>query len=274
MSFNENSPWMTFFACVLAVLFTIVGGIVALVHTESLSFDDYLDNTGKAAVAVAALGVGRSLKKGLARGAGEEVGGSALNRWPVTTFTVGAMVLIAGVTGGVLTIADPDLLTFDQYLDQMTTFAFAVGIQGAGRAVRKGIEVKGAAELAAGTAGAAAAPAPGGAPALQDHPDFAGAAGTGPVFVSTGPEPDFVDPEDKLSEDDDLGADEEPPPPGPDDDDVGGLDEAGLPTDEEEMAHPPPDEGDLVPADVYALDSAETSSGPSAYMPSQDEARA
>jgi hypothetical protein len=38
MSFDENSPWMTFFACVLAVLFTIVGGIVALVHTESLSF--------------------------------------------------------------------------------------------------------------------------------------------------------------------------------------------------------------------------------------------
>jgi hypothetical protein len=262
MSFNENSPWMTFFACALAVLFTIVGGIVALVHTESLSFEDYLDNTGKAAVAVAALGVGRSLKKGLARSAGEEVGGSALNRWPVTTFTVGAMVLIAGLTGGVLTIADPDLLTFEQYLDQMTTFAFAVGIQGAGRAVRKGIEVKGAAE----------APAPAAAPSLHDHPDFPGAAGTGPVFVSTGPEPDFVDPEDRGSEDDDLGADEEPPPPGPDDD-LGGADEAGLPTDEEEMAHPPPDEHDLVPADVYALDSPETSSGPSAYMPSQEEGR-
>src|ERR1700761_3796934 len=132
MAFDENSPWMTFFACVLAVLFTIVGGIVALVHTESLSFEDYLDDTGKVAVAVAALGVGRSLKKGLTRGAGAEVGGGWLNRWPVTTFTVGAMVLIAGVTGGVLTIADPALLTFDQYLHQMTTFAAAVGIQGAG----------------------------------------------------------------------------------------------------------------------------------------------
>jgi hypothetical protein len=266
MTLNENSPWMTFFACVLAVLFTLVGGIVALVHTQSLPFKDYLDSTGKAAVAVAALGVGRSLKKGLTRGAGEEVGGSALNRWPVTTFTVGAMVLIAGLTGGVLTIVNPDLLTFQQYLDQMTTFAFAVGIQGAGRAVRKGIEAKGTAETAA------AAPTP----ALQDHPDFAGAAGTGPVFVSTGPEPDFVDPEDRESEDDDLGADEEPGPAAHADDleDAGAdEDEAGLPTDEEEMAHPPPDDADLLPADVYALDSPETSSGPSAYMPSQDEGR-
>jgi hypothetical protein len=258
MAFDENSPWMTFFACVLAVLFTIVGGIVALVHTESLSFEDYLDDTGKAAVAVAALGVGRSLKKGLARGAGAEVGGSWLNRAPVTTFAVGAMVLVAGVTGGVLTIVDPVLLSFDNYLDQMTTFAFAVGIQGAGRAVRKGIEAKSAAEAGAG---AAAAGAPG---SLAEHPDFPGAAGLEPIVPSTGPEPDFVDPQDMASVDDDLGADAEPV-------DLD-LDESGLPTDEEEEAHPPPDDLDLTPSDAYALDGA-GAPGPSAVMPSQEEGR-
>lgn len=261
MSFDENSPWMTFFACVLAVLFTIVGGVVALVHTESLSFEDYLDDTGKAAVAVAALGVGRSLKKGLARGAGAEVGGSWLNRAPVTTFAVGAMVLVASVTGGILTIVDPTLLSFDQYLDQMTTFAFAVGIQGAGRAVRKGIEAKGEAE--SGSAGGAAAAA--GAGDITQHPDFAGAAGLAPIMPSTGPEPDFVDPADMAASDEDLGAAEEPADLAPDD-----LDESGLPTDEEEAAHPPPDDDDLLPSDTYALD-VPGASGPSAVMPSQEE---
>lgn len=278
MSLDENSPWMTFFACVLAVLFTIVGGIVALVHTESLSFEDYLDDTGKAAVAVAALGVGRSLKKGLTRGAGAEVGGSWLNRAPVTTFAVGAMVLVAGVTGGILTIADPALLSFDNYLDQMTTFAFAVGIQGAGRAVRKGIEAKGEADSAAAAGGAAAAAAA--APAAGDitqHPDYPGAAGLGPIVPSTGPEPDFVDPADAMSEDEDLGADAEPvvavavvADSGYADIDAAELDESGLPTDEEEEAHPPPDDLDLTPSDAYALDSP-GAQGPSAVMPSQEE---
>lgn len=265
MSFNENSPWMTLFACVLAVLYTLVGGVVALVHTETLSFEDYLDKTGKVAVAVAALGVGRSLKKGLTRGAGATVEGGPLNRWPVTTFTVGAMVLIAGVTGGVLTIADPALLSFDQYLDQMTTFAAAVGIQGAGRAVRQGIEAKGSAE---------AAPAAGD---LAQHPDFAGAAGLAPVIPSTGPEPDFVAPEDAASADEELGAEQEPGAAGvgaepelPPDVDPSDLDESGLPTDEEEAAHPPPEDEDLTPSDAYALDTP-GAEGPSAVMPSQEE---
>jgi hypothetical protein len=295
MTFDENSPWMTVFACVLAVLYTIVGGVVALVHTETLSFSDYLDKTGKVAVAVAALGVGRSLKKGLTRGAGVEVGGGWLNRAPVTTFTVGAMVLVAGLTGGVLTIADPALLSFDQYLDQMTTFAAAVGIQGAARAVRQGIEAKGAAEGAGGApaAGAAAAGAAGpgaagpGAGAgpdvggLSQHPDFAGAAGLAPIVPSTGPEPDFVDPEDVASVDDDLGAAEEPAPAstvatvsdtGYADISGEDLDESDLPTDEEEEAHPPPDDLDLLPADAYALD-APGAGGPSAVMPSQEDGR-
>jgi hypothetical protein len=265
MAFDENSPWMTFFACVLAVLFTIVGGVVALVHAESLSFEDYLDDTGKAAVAVAALGVGRSLKKGLTRGAGAEVRGSWLNRAPVTTFAVGGMVLVAGVTGGILTIVDPTLLTFDQYLDQMTTFAFAVGIQGAGRAVRKGIEAKGEAEGGASgaSAGAVAVVAPVGD--IAEHPDYPGAAGLEPVLPAAGPEPDFVDPEDMVSVDDDLGAAEEPTAAVPDE-----LDESGLPTDEEEAAHPPPDDDDLMPSDAYALD-APGAPGPSAVMPSQEE---
>jgi hypothetical protein len=270
MAFDENSPWMTFFACVLAVLFTIVGGIVALVHTESLSFEDYLDDTGKAAVAVAALGVGRSLKKGLTRGAGADVGGSWLNRAPVTTFAVGAMVLVAGVTGGILTIVDPALLSFDNYLDQMTTFAFAVGIQGAGRAVRKGIEAKGEAEAAtaaggAGGAAGAAADAGGGMALgnMAEHPDFPGAAGLEPIVPSTGPEPDFLDPTDVASIDDDLGAEAEPS-------DAADLDESDLPTDEEEEAHPPPDDLDLTPSDAYALDAA-GAPGPSAVMPSQEE---
>jgi hypothetical protein len=240
MTVDQNSPWMTVFACLLAVLFTLVGGIVALVHTQTLPFADYLDRTGKAAVAIAALGVGRSLKKGLAGGAGVAVPGGWINRAPVATFTVGAMVLIAGVTGGVLTIADPSLLSFDAYLDQMTTFAFAVGLQGAGRAVKQGIAVRG--QAAGGGAGAANP--------LADHPDFAAAAAAAavPALAPAGGLAPELDPADVASEDDDMGADAEPT-------DAEDLDETGLPTDEEEAAHPPPpDPDDLLPADAYALD--------------------
>jgi hypothetical protein len=304
MTLNENSPWMTLFACVLAVLFTIVGGIVAIVHMESLKFEEYLDDTGKAAVAVATLGVGRSLKKGLARGAGGDISGPWLERAPVSTITVGLMVFIAGVAGGILTIADPAKLDFHQYLDQMTTFAFAVGIQGAGRAVRKGIEVRGAAEgtnvssaaaIAAGAAGVLGASgtqpsaaddgapgsgqdgANGAAAGIESHPDYAGAAG-GMLAPESLPVPDdlsFVDPADAASLDDELGADEEPADETDDDglpaDD---LDESGLPTDEEEEAHPPPDDllGFDIP-DAHELERTDVASEPNAVMPSQEEQR-
>ncbi|HEX5923927.1 MAG TPA: hypothetical protein VFY45_08850 [Baekduia sp.] len=302
MTLNENSPWMTLFACMLAVLFTIVGGIVAIVHVQSLTFEEYLDDTGKAAVAIATLGVGRSLKKGLARGAGGDISGSWLERAPVSTITVGLMVLIAGVAGGILTIADPGKLDFHQYLDQMTTFAFAVGIQGAGRAVRKGIEVRGAAQgtnvssaaaIAAGAAGALGAggaqtgAVDGGAPdsgpggangaaaGIENHPDYAGATGgmLAPENLPAADDLSFVDPADLASLDDDLGADEEPTDEADDNDlSTSDLDESDLPSDEEEEAHPPPDDllGFDIP-DAHELERTDVASEPNAVMPSQEE---
>src|SRR3954449_7292851 len=104
---NENAPWMTIITCMLAILFTVVGGIVTFVQPQTLSFDQYLERTGQLALAVAALGVGRSVKKGLAREAGAQLAPSWLERAPVATITIGVMVLIAAVAGGIVTIADP-----------------------------------------------------------------------------------------------------------------------------------------------------------------------
>src|SRR3954451_11675317 len=192
MTLNENTPWMTIIICLLAVLFTIVGGVVTLVQPQTLSFDEYLERTGQLALAVAALGVGRSLKKGLAREAGAQLAPSWLERAPVSTITIRTMVRIAAVAGGIVTIADPARLDFADYLDKMNTFAFAVGLQGAGRAVRKGIEKRGEGlEQRA----EAATDAPSG---FEDHPDHpANAAVLGDVAA---PVPDdeltFVDPAD------------------------------------------------------------------------------
>ncbi|HMJ32970.1 MAG TPA: hypothetical protein VK501_03550 [Baekduia sp.] len=271
MTLNENTSWMTIITCLLAILFTVVGGVVTLVHVESLTFDDYLQRTGELALAVAALGVGRSVKKGLIRRADEPLGSSWLERWPISTFTIGIMVLIAAIAGGVMTIADPARLGFSEYLDKLNVFAFAVGLQGAGRAVRKGLEKSGP----AASATAPSAPAPTGFEAHPDHP--ANGADLGVALPEPdAPGPGFVDPADEAALDDDLGAEQEPAPAGAattaaadlEADDAG--DDPDLPTDEEEDANPPPPEDEHTAiGDTYVLDDGELHE-PGVLMPSQD----
>jgi hypothetical protein len=268
VTLNENTPWMTIITCLLAVLFTVVGGVVTLVQPHTLTFELYLERTGQLALAVSALGVGRSLKKGLTRQSGAELPPSWIERAPISTITIGLMVLVAGVAGGILTIADPTRLNFADYLDKMNTFAFAVGIQGAGRAVRKGIENRGAAPTDTATLSAFEA--------HPDHPsnglDFgvalpepalAGIIGAGAAAAE---DLSFLDPADVAASDDDLGADAEPPSDG----------DEGLPSDAEEDAAPPPaGDDEFVPddavalTDVYVLDHPEGQ--PSVIMPSQDK---
>ena len=283
MTLNENTPWMTVITCLLAVLFTVVGGVVTLVQPHTLTFELYLERTGQLALAVSALGVGRSLKKGLTRQSGAELPPSWIERAPISTITIGLMVLLAGVAGGILTIADPTRLNFADYLDKMNTFAFAVGIQGAGRAVRKGIENRGAAAAATDTATLSAFEAHPDHPSNGLHfgvalpePVLAGVNGAG---ATAGEDLSFLDPSDVAASDDDLGADDEPPSAGEDDDELGG--EEGLPSDAEEDAAPPPPGNDeeLMPddaialalADVYVLDHPKGQ--PSVIMPSQDKAK-
>jgi hypothetical protein len=299
VTLNENTPWMTVITCLLAVLFTVVGGVVTLVQPHTLTFELYLERTGQLALAVSALGVGRSLKKGLTRQSGAELPPSWIERAPISTITIGLMVLLAGVAGGILTIADPTRLNFADYLDKMNTFAFAVGIQGAGRAVRKGIENRGAAAtesapamIGAGTGAAAAATDTATLSAFEAHPDHPSngldfgvalpepvVAGVNGAGAAAGEDLSFLDPADVAASDDDLGADDEPPLAGEDDDELGG--EAGLPSDAEEDAAPPPpgNDDELMPddalalalADVYVLDHP--AGQPSVIMPSQDKAK-
>jgi hypothetical protein len=86
--------------------------------------------------------------------------------------------------------------------------------------------------------------------------------------------PDFVDPADLASADDDLGAAEEPTADVPVSvaSSDGDLDEDDLPTDaEEEAAPPPPDPSEQAFAlsDVYVLDQEEAVM-PAVVQPSQD----
>jgi hypothetical protein len=269
---------MTILMGLLATLFAIVGGVIAISQPDTLSFDDYLDRMGELALAVAALGFGRSVRKGLAHhgeaanapDAAVPVQASrSLNDRPLMTITLGIIVLIAAVVGGVVTIADPATLDFGSYLDKMNEFAFAVGAQGAGRALRKGLE-----QHPNGGGGGMAD-----FEALPDHP--ASPVDLGPAVPEVGitayqgeEDLSFVDPADEAALDEDLGSDEEPggapeesyarPRVGTVEDaevESGVLD-AQLPSDEEEAAAPPP-----LP-DEDALDEPDD---PTVRMPSQDE---
>src|SRR5687768_14866325 len=56
---------MTIAMAIIVVIAAAVGGVVTIVRPETLNFQEYLDNLVKLAFAVAGLGAGRALKKGL-----------------------------------------------------------------------------------------------------------------------------------------------------------------------------------------------------------------
>jgi hypothetical protein len=249
---NENFPWMTLQMCLLAVVFSVVGGIVSIVDPDQLPFETYLDRMGELALAVSALGVGRSLRKGLA---GEGQGGAAgllvekksLNDRPLMTITLGTIVLVAAGTGGALVIAGSTDLKFDDYLDKMNLFAFAIGAQGAGRAVRKGLENRGGAASLGEFA------------AHPDHPANAlnlGIAQPAPAAGDTFFNVPLPAPLGAVNPDEDLGADEDDLGDDVDEELGDGTAAAGdLPSDEEEFSSPPPDDLEpIVITDEHLLD--------------------
>lgn len=138
-----------------------------------------------------------------------------LNDWgPMTVLMIVAAVIAMGI-GGAVVVVNPDTLTFEQYLDNLKTFALAIaglagarGILGAGKHVAEGNAQK-------------ATPAP------LAYP-------TPPGLVH-----DDVPPDDYPFADvgEDLPSDEEE-----------FVDSAQLPSDEEEfamVAPDPPDDGDV-----------------------------
>jgi hypothetical protein len=60
------------------------------------------------------------------------------NTWGPTTVLIVAVVLIAVVAGGVVCIAQPDTLSFPQYLDDLKAFAIATGVLSVGRGLYLG----------------------------------------------------------------------------------------------------------------------------------------
>lgn len=262
---SADTPWMTIVMCLLAVLFTVVGGIVAIANPDTLSFEQYLERMGQLALAVSALGFGRSLKKGLA-GAPTPGVTPSLNERPIMTITVGVIVLVAGGVGGAITIADPATLDFNAYLDKMTTFAYAIGIQGFGRAVRKGLQQR-----------------EDDGSALEAHPDHPANPVDLGVATVDGDEESFIDPEDLADEL--LGADDDPDSPvtallEPEANGNGadldleldaGVFEDGLPSDADEDLAPPPDVDEDLATAIADFDVLEIEDEPNVLMPSQEE---
>jgi hypothetical protein len=303
MRLSDKTPWMTILMAVLVLLFAAVGGVVAIVNSESLSFQEYLDRLGKLALAVAGLGVGRSVRKGLTGQAPPAaaipglVPRVSLNDRPLMTITLGLLVVIAAGVGGAIVIADPETLDFDTYLDKMTTFAFAVGLQGAGRALRNGMQRRGVMNPGA--------PGPVVAGEYSAHPDHpanptnlgvaapemtdplsggaaldATLAGGVPGYAGTDAAIDelsFLDPADEAALDDDLGADDEPEAgladEAAEDPETEGYDDDQLPSDDEEEGAPPLTADELAEsfppyADTDLLDEPDE---PNARMPSQEQ---
>src|SRR4051794_25787749 len=54
---------------------------------------------------------------------------------PWATIMLGALVAVAAVAGGVIVIAHPETLNFEQYLNLLRDFAIALGILGVGRGI-------------------------------------------------------------------------------------------------------------------------------------------
>lgn len=260
---------MTILMTVLAVLFAIVGGVITISEPDTLSFDDYMDRMGELALAVAALGFGRAVKAGVAGQtpavADQPPARTSLNDRPLMTITLGVLVLIVGVVGGVVTIADPATLDFSSYLDKMNEFAFAVAALGAGRALRKGLGQRSSGAIQTED--------------LVAHPDHpAVPVDLGPAVPEGVVEEDlsFIDPADEAALDEELGGEQEPVRTLPPDADVplefdivedaeveDDLLEGELPSDDEESASPAP-----LLEDEALLDEPDE---PTVRMPSQDQ---
>ena len=58
-----------------------------------------------------------------------------LEKSPVTVVLL-ALTVLAAVAGGVVTVVEPDTLSFAEYLDRLEKFALALGILGVGRGIR------------------------------------------------------------------------------------------------------------------------------------------
>jgi hypothetical protein len=103
------------------------------------------------------------------------------NDTPWMTIAMALIVVIAATAGGVVTIVNPDALSFEDYLDKLSKIAFAVAGLGAGRAIRKGLQARAGVIPEAGAGGGGAAAAyPGAGPGVADdaamaqfasHPD-------------------------------------------------------------------------------------------------------
>lgn len=68
--FDKLDEWgpVTVLIVLVAVIAVVAGGVVVVVHPETLAFDEYLDDLKSLAVALAGLGVGRGIL-----GAGQHV---------------------------------------------------------------------------------------------------------------------------------------------------------------------------------------------------------
>ena len=171
---------------------------------------------------------------------------------PWMTIMMCLLAVLFAAVGGVVAIANPETLSFDTYLDRLGQAALAVAGQGAGRALRKGLESKPAAGMSPGAADFAAHP---------DHPANDISLGVAMPEPAAGVNGDsgYVAADDLglgapvgAVDDEDMGADSEPGVGALDVADLGGAEDDGgldgLPSDEEEFAAPPP------PDDVDALD--------------------
>lgn len=61
MNANEF-PWATVTACVITIAAAVAGGIVVIVHPETLNFQNYLDYMGKFVIGIGLLGIGRGVR--------------------------------------------------------------------------------------------------------------------------------------------------------------------------------------------------------------------
>lgn len=110
---NQWGPMTVLLVLVVAVV-VLVGGVVAVVNPDSLSFDQYLDSLTKAAVGIGVLGVGRGIL-----GAGEK-NAQATTAKAAVELAADAANAPRGTVEGAFSLGAPDVGVNDAGEDPLT----------------------------------------------------------------------------------------------------------------------------------------------------------
>jgi flagellar biosynthesis component FlhA len=72
---SDKLPWGTILTAMIVAIVAVVGGIVVIVHEETLSFENYVQSLSDLAVGVGLVTVGRGVAK-----AGKHIGRDDVSR--------------------------------------------------------------------------------------------------------------------------------------------------------------------------------------------------